>query len=86
MPDGASRLLGLAGLRLLASEGVGLAMLFAVGFVQALAECTVLFFHFGQAAFQAVVVTPEGLNFLGQQDDASAQVQDLAVPLRAAWT
>jgi hypothetical protein len=83
---GASRLLGFAGLRFLAAERVGLAMLFAAGFVQALAEFTVLFFHLGQAAFQAVVVWPEGLDFLGQQGDASAEVQQFPIAFLAAET
>src|SRR5262249_9443080 len=86
VPLTASGLLGLARLRFLAAERVGLAMLFASGFVQAVAEFAVLLFHLGQAAFQAVVVSPEGLDFRGQPRDASAEVQDLAVPLLTAWT
>jgi hypothetical protein len=61
-----SGLLGLAGNRLLAAERVGLAVLLAAGFVEALAEFAVLLFHLGQAALQALVVPPKGLDFLGQ--------------------
>jgi hypothetical protein len=45
---------------------VGLAVLFASGLVQALAKSAVLLFHLGQAALQALVVPPQGLDFLGQ--------------------
>jgi hypothetical protein len=59
-------------------------MLCASGFVQALTELAVLFFHLGHAAFQALVIPPEGVDFFGQQGDASAQTYDLAVPLLTA--
>jgi hypothetical protein len=86
VPLGASRLFECAGFRLLASERVRLAVLFAAGLVQALAEIAVLYFHLGQAAFQALVIPPKGLDFLGQQGEAAAQVQDLAVPFLTART
>jgi len=46
---GASGLLAFADCRLLAAERVRLAVLFATGFVEALAEFTVLSFNLGQA-------------------------------------
>jgi hypothetical protein len=49
---GASELLEFAGLRLLAAEWVGLAMLFASGFVQPMAEFAALSFHLGQTTNQ----------------------------------
>jgi hypothetical protein len=86
VPLGASRLFEFAVLRFLAAERVGLAMLFAAGLLQALAEIAVLLFHLGQAALQALVVPPQRLDFLGQQSDAAAQVQDLMVPFLTART
>jgi hypothetical protein len=83
---GASRLFGCAGLRLLAAERVGLAVLFAAGFVQALAEFVVLLFDLGQASLQALVIPPKGLDFLGQPGDAVAQVQNRTVPFLTALT
>jgi hypothetical protein len=75
---------GWAGLSLLAAEGMGLAVRLAAGFVQALTEFAVLSFHSGQAAKQATVLPPEGLVFLGQHGQASAQVQQFqSKPLRA---
>jgi hypothetical protein len=56
---------GLPGFALPSSEGIRLAVLLAAGFVEALAEFAVFFFHLGQAAFQALVIPPEGLDFLG---------------------
>jgi threonine/homoserine efflux transporter RhtA len=86
VPLGASGLLAFAGLRFLAAERVGLAMLFASGFVQPLTEFAVLVFHLGQAANQAVVLTLEGLVLLVQHGQASAQVQQFAVAFLAAET
>jgi hypothetical protein len=62
----ASGLLEFAGLRFLAAEGMGLAMLLTPNFVEALAEFTVLLFHLGQAANQAMVLALEGLDFHSQ--------------------
>jgi hypothetical protein len=83
---GASGLLELAGLRFLAAERMGLAVLLVAGFVQTLTEFAALSFHLGQAASQALIVPPKGLDFLGQQSDASAQMQDLTVPFLTART
>jgi hypothetical protein len=76
----------LAGIRLLAAERVGLAVLLAAGFVEALAEFAVLWFDLGQAADQATVLPLEGLVFLGQHGQASAQVQQFPIALLAAET
>jgi hypothetical protein len=86
VPRGAARLFECAGLRLFAAERVGLAVLFAAGLVQALAEIAVLVFHLSQAALPAPVIPPQALDFLGQQYDAAAQVQNLAIPFVTART
>jgi hypothetical protein len=86
VPLGAARLFACAGLRLLAAERVGLAVLFASGLVQALAEIAVLVFHLGQAALPAPVIPPQALDFLGQRYDAAAQVQKRVVPCLTART
>jgi hypothetical protein len=76
----------LAGLRLPAAERVRLAVLLTSGFVQALAEFAVLSFHFGQAAGQAMIRPLEGLLFLGQHGQSSAQEQQFPIALLAAST
>jgi hypothetical protein len=68
----ASGRLEFAGLRFLAAERVGLAVLLAAGFVQALMEFAVLLFHLGQASDQATLLPLEGFLFLGQHGQASA--------------
>jgi hypothetical protein len=65
---------------------VGLAVLFAAGFVEALTEFAVLSFHLGQPANQTMVLPLEGLLFFGQHGQASAQVQDLVISVLTAWT
>jgi hypothetical protein len=69
MSLGACGLLGFAGLDFLAAERVRLAMSFAAGFVQPLAEFPILFFHLGRAADQAVVLAPEGRRLLAAVPD-----------------
>jgi hypothetical protein len=59
-------------LRFHAAERVSLAMLFASGFVQALAEFAVLLFYLGQATNQAPVLPLEGLPFPSQHAQAAA--------------
>jgi hypothetical protein len=86
VPLGASRLIEFAGFRLLAAERVRLAVLFASGFVQALAELAVLSFHFGQATNQAMILPLEGLLFLSQHSQASAQEQQFPITILAAST
>src|SRR5262249_54833567 len=86
VPLAASGLLGSARLRFLAAERVGLAMPFASGFVQALAEFEVLLFHLGKATNQAVVLALEGLMHLIQDSQAPAQLQKFAVTLLAPGT
>jgi hypothetical protein len=65
---------------------VGLALLFAVGFVEALAKVTILEFHPGQAADQTLILALEGLHFLGQHSQAAAEVPEFAVAFLAAGT
>jgi hypothetical protein len=61
-------------------------MLFASSFVQALAEFAVLLFYLGQATNQALVLPLEGLPFLSQYGQASAQVQEFPVTFLATGT
>jgi hypothetical protein len=61
-------------------------MLFASGFVQALAELAVLLFHLGQAPDQAAVLALEGLLLLVQHGQAAAQLPKFPVTFQAAET
>jgi hypothetical protein len=61
-------------------------MLFASGFVQALAEFAALSFHRGQAADQAAVLALEDLMLLGHHGQAAAQVQKFPIAFLAADT
>jgi hypothetical protein len=56
----------LAGVRLLAAERLGRAMLCASCFVEAVPKLAVLLFHPGQAADQTLILALEGLLLLGQ--------------------
>jgi hypothetical protein len=83
---GASGLLEFAGLRFLAAEWVGLAILFAAGFVQALAEIAVLLFHLGQAADQTMFLALERPVPFVQHGQAPAEVQQLPITSLAPKT
>jgi hypothetical protein len=61
-------------------------MLFASGFIQALAKFAVLQFHLGEAADQAMVLPLKGLLFLRQYGQASAHVQKFPITFLAAET
>jgi hypothetical protein len=61
-------------------------MLLAAGFVEVFAEFAIVSFHFGQAADQALVLALAGLQFLGQQGQASAEVPEFTIPFLAAGT